>query len=329
MDAFAEIALATSPVFSPPQSFGFDRVERQHQPASAGLVDSPHFSASTDRPSKRARSEAPFPNGASQSNSRPATSYIPSTEWSPATAARGVRDSMTEDAELLLSISRAVFDDARKPAAGLAVNGAALTAIDRETWPKGSLRGSNGTPQVRSPMHSRRHTPPRQLDSSATNGARNGIHNAYNVIPDAKGKGLEIFGLNTGAGNLADDRDAASLTKDAQAMLHFSAPSQQRIQPLNASATPKIEADPTKEDSDARGAPTATCAGCERSPNSARDDRAEETSWISCDGCNAWYHYACAGLTEREVRSVDKYSCPKCWDTHGPTTCGYADVLMN
>ncbi|KAI9800125.1 MAG: Lysine-specific demethylase 7A [Piccolia ochrophora] len=65
----------------------------------------------------------------------------------------------------------------------------------------------------------------------------------------------------------------------------------------------------------------ATCANCEMIPNSlGRNIETEDVSWISCDGCKRWFHFACAGLTEKEVRSVDKFSCADCWNTHGPTT---------
>jgi F-box/leucine-rich repeat protein 10/11 len=47
----------------------------------------------------------------------------------------------------------------------------------------------------------------------------------------------------------------------------------------------------------------------------------DATSWISCDACKAWFHFACAGFrNEREVRSVDKFRCRKCKPVHGGTT---------
>ncbi|KAL8772183.1 MAG: hypothetical protein Q9209_002618 [Squamulea sp. 1 TL-2023] len=66
----------------------------------------------------------------------------------------------------------------------------------------------------------------------------------------------------------------------------------------------------------------ATCAACNftRNSTSAEND-SESTSWISCDGCKCWFHFACAGFkTEREVRAVDKYRCRGCKRIHGPTT---------
>lgn len=67
---------------------------------------------------------------------------------------------------------------------------------------------------------------------------------------------------------------------------------------------------------------TATCAACNFSRNSlSMDSERNATSWISCDGCKSWYHFACAGFkNEREVRSVDKYRCRKCKPVHGSTT---------
>ncbi|KAI9772161.1 MAG: JmjC domain-containing histone demethylation protein 1 [Geoglossum umbratile] len=63
------------------------------------------------------------------------------------------------------------------------------------------------------------------------------------------------------------------------------------------------------------------CAGCSMLPNSLGGDSYLETvSWIKCDGCKRWFHYACAGFTEKEVRSVDKFNCPACWEKCGPTT---------
>ena len=64
------------------------------------------------------------------------------------------------------------------------------------------------------------------------------------------------------------------------------------------------------------------CASCNFSRNLfTGDNEANSTSWISCDGCRKWFHFACAGFrSEREVRGVDKYRCKACKPIHGPTT---------
>lgn len=66
----------------------------------------------------------------------------------------------------------------------------------------------------------------------------------------------------------------------------------------------------------------ATCAACKFMRNSMNlETDVESASWISCDGCKSWFHFACAGFkNEREVRAVDKYRCKGCRAVHGPTT---------
>ena len=69
-------------------------------------------------------------------------------------------------------------------------------------------------------------------------------------------------------------------------------------------------------------ATAAICASCNFSRNSpAIETDNDATSWISCDGCKSWFHFACAGFkNDREVRSVDKYRCRKCKPLYGSTT---------
>lgn len=66
----------------------------------------------------------------------------------------------------------------------------------------------------------------------------------------------------------------------------------------------------------------AICSLCHFSRNSSYvDSDNSSTSWISCDGCKSWFHFACAGFkSEREVRGVDKYRCRSCKAIHGSTT---------
>ncbi|KAI4283589.1 MAG: hypothetical protein L6R38_002073 [Xanthoria sp. 2 TBL-2021] len=72
----------------------------------------------------------------------------------------------------------------------------------------------------------------------------------------------------------------------------------------------------------ARAPEPAVCAACNFTRNSiSAETDAESTSWISCDGCKNWFHFACAGFkSEREVRAVDKFRCRGCKKIHGPTT---------
>lgn len=78
--------------------------------------------------------------------------------------------------------------------------------------------------------------------------------------------------------------------------------------------TPDIQSQPTTA--------TAVCAACKFIRNSKGVEmELNSTSWISCDACKSWFHFACAGFkNEREVRSVDKYRCRQCKPVHGSTT---------
>ena len=66
----------------------------------------------------------------------------------------------------------------------------------------------------------------------------------------------------------------------------------------------------------------SVCASCKFIRNSINaESDLGSTSWINCDGCQSWFHFACAGFkNEREVRAVDKYRCRNCRSIHGPTT---------
>ncbi|KAL9072192.1 MAG: hypothetical protein Q9157_005189, partial [Trypethelium eluteriae] len=68
-----------------------------------------------------------------------------------------------------------------------------------------------------------------------------------------------------------------------------------------------------------KAVPVTTCKSCGLSQNPER--RSEEEVWISCNGCEGWFHWACAGLkNEREVRVIDKFFCRECKPKHGVTT---------
>ena len=66
----------------------------------------------------------------------------------------------------------------------------------------------------------------------------------------------------------------------------------------------------------------SVCASCKFARNNLTiDTENNATSWICCDACRDWYHFACAGFkNEREVRGVDKYRCKTCKPKHGATT---------
>ena len=89
---------------------------------------------------------------------------------------------------------------------------------------------------------------------------------------------------------------------------------QQKRKPDPATSKEKPESENSRS--------AAFCAACKFQRNlSCAEVENNATSWISCDGCKAWFHFACAGFkNEREVRAVDKYRCKKCKPLFGATT---------
>ncbi|KAE9993135.1 hypothetical protein Vi05172_g8594 [Venturia inaequalis] len=55
--------------------------------------------------------------------------------------------------------------------------------------------------------------------------------------------------------------------------------------------------------------------------NFAADSMSHKVNWLQCDGCDRWYHAACAGFTETDTKRIDKYYCKGCKPKFGSTTC--------
>ena len=96
------------------------------------------------------------------------------------------------------------------------------------------------------------------------------------------------------------------------------------IQPLGSDdgrATPRIK-EPKKPRRVKPEVQQSSCAVCERMQSvNANNDETFANNWISCNGCEKWYHSACVGFKDkREVQSVDKFICDVCQPTHGETT---------
>lgn len=61
------------------------------------------------------------------------------------------------------------------------------------------------------------------------------------------------------------------------------------------------------------------CFACKNTRNATNGTH---ELWINCNGCQMWFHTACAGFdNERKVKEVDKFYCKDCEADHGPTTC--------
>ena len=112
---------------------------------------------------------------------------------------------------------------------------------------------------------------------------------------------------------LPEEPSALTQRPDGALAGNGATPQKDLSKPENSQAA---ESKPKKSDS------PSICASCNFSRNSIPGEiEANSTSWISCDGCRKWFHFACAGFrSEREVRAVDKYRCKSCKPVHGPTT---------
>lgn len=128
-----------------------------------------------------------------------------------------------------------------------------------------------------------------------------------------------LFDISSSAG-------MSLLLEDASVHTGVSVPSVHLNATTNATR-PELESDLVETDPDINAessgiATQAVCAGCGFTRNIVNGELENSlTSWISCDACKSWFHFACAGFkNEREVRSVDKYRCRKCKPTHGATT---------
>lgn len=89
----------------------------------------------------------------------------------------------------------------------------------------------------------------------------------------------------------------------------------------NGRSTPRIR-EPKKPRRVKPEVQQSSCAVCERMQSvNANNDETFANNWISCNGCEKWYHSACVGFKDkREVQSVDKFICDVCQPVHGDTT---------
>lgn len=308
IDTLATIALATSPTFSN-QNFDDDEPSSPPFDSAANLSENNKVE---QRPPKRARSEKlPSPEW-DRAGPRPATSYM--------------SEDMRLEAELLLNF-------ARRPS----------------TFDPNSETGN--TPRRQSDeTNDSSFASKAALDSALRAGINGGSFN----IPHF-GDGLaHSRSMSDGAAAMSRPLSleaalSSNFARPAMAAPTFSPPtthaglgishSEAKTKPPNGpTVQEKVEVQSMDLDTDgsdsvpakkalsdnatSRPQPQSVCAGCSNSKIMVQgEDQTASNSWISCNGCDKWYHYACAGFKdEREVRSIDKFYCETCTPTHGPTT---------
>ena len=157
------------------------------------------------------------------------------------------------------------------------------------------------------------------------------VHRHSHEIGSENGKSSRdenILSMDSNSRSSSNTRIKASDSETLQQMI--TAPIA-RLSPKHDSRVGPVEADVRSDEcpfiDDAKiissqAVVPAVCAACNftRSTVDGEND-INSTSWISCDACKSWFHFACAGFkNEREVRGVDKFRCRKCKPIHGPTT---------
>ena len=293
MDTLATVALATSPTFSqasPSQSdipWYIPAQQNGHHPDHAF----------EERPPKRARSEVlPSPHHANQRQDRPATSYVASMQ------------SMEDDAKLLLNFAK-------------------TRNVSSVSKHEGSWNHSPSTYSA-SQIHHNNVGDVRDVprDEQWAQGKR-GAHQLYGLSPSQLAQtsplmngGHDSNSQYNGPGGLLGTQgrkiESALL---AAAMVTSAATGKEQDKNQKQQSSPKQLPPPPRRVQPTTQAPCGICRMVQAPSESPNRDGL--TSWISCNACSRWFHVVCAGFKDsRGTRTVDKYSCPDCEPTIGPTT---------
>jgi len=315
IDTLADIALATSPTFTPLP---------ERPPSSPSYSSVPLFppeSNNSERPAKRARSErdsSPYrPRGQQSHSHSHSYSYShPHTHSHTNVQTNShphpsIPDSMATDAELLLNLARPTNFHPGSHAKRVSIDeshhhfGGDLVRHNRVGF------ASDGYPDDRKPAHYPEDSHPPSRMRSRSDGS---AFVPRSVIRNAR--------PTTSSGTLPsivwEDENEDSSSGHASRYTGYSEP---------RSAVPEVHAlhkplDPMPKAEEEESEPNqASCAACHMVRIPVQTDEQEEDTWIGCDGCKQWFHIVCAGFkNDREVRTVDKFICRSCRPVHGQTT---------
>ncbi|KAI9738801.1 MAG: JmjC domain-containing histone demethylation protein 1 [Cirrosporium novae-zelandiae] len=321
MDTFASIALATSPQAR-------SQIFPEPRPVLAVLSQYPSYPDNDERPAKRPRSEK-FPSP-----------ELPPPESRPATSHASVTIP-TEDAELLLHL----FSRPRN--SSWSQGESQVIYSGRDSGAQSKLHALDTIPDEQNPTPTATTEPvqPTTIITESHKSASSSISNDQKTPPtiDDTSKESKL------PPNLNDDSkvadDASKIIKLSSSPIRLkSAIEPSKMPPSSPQAdkaiiaetstkhapTEAIQDPPTNQTSEplmesinmqgGSQSTQTTCAKCNEAGAMLEGD-SEMTSWISCDGCKRWFHASCVGFSnERDVRSVDKFSCEECTPIYGPTT---------
>ena len=315
IDALATLALATSPDFEP--------LSIASPTSVLGDLSAQDQSTSIQRPAKRARSEKARSPIFNRADVRPSTSHVLSSQ-------------NLEEARLLLDFSQTLFrassgsgpSETNSPQNDLSSGTAREEPVASDVTDEkrtGTLKGSNTIGfTTTTPDNVGRDIKSVQDEPLVSETATYGQHKNLLAIQggqsyrEAEGADQQPNGYRSVLEGPVEENTGPVIDGVPPASNEAKTRDNTVRAPMkNTSFTQnkhsKAEADESVQ---------AACAQCNLSRITvAGEDQNEATSWISCDGCKRWFHIACAGFkSDREVRSVDKYSCRQCRPHRGPTT---------
>lgn len=304
IDALATIALATSPTFA---HASYDNTD--HNPPAA-IPNSTATGESTERPSKRARSEkAPSPTW-QKMGSRPVTSHI------------SALDSMKTDAELLLNFARPTnyhHHNNYRPHASVDETSTQVNHVRWDAKVTVPTNGNTGVEEEKSSIYA--NSSPSRLRSRSDGSAAMSRPVLMAGRPNTSSSHVpsKLWADEDGPSNDAQGTQYAA----TDAVPDIKAEHNDQKKDVSSQRPSKATNPKTKDKEDEVDASEeASCAGC----NLIRftvdgEEEQNEVTWVGCDGCKRWFHIACAGFkSNREMRTVDKFICRPCRPIHGPTT---------
>ncbi|KAM0794564.1 hypothetical protein BDR22DRAFT_814938, partial [Usnea florida] len=297
MDAFASIALATtsSGHCQPSTATGAQFINDEYK--------------STDRPFKRARSEKLSIPAWSRTAVGLDTTDAASHEPSP--------ESRRLEAELLLNFAHEAAKLVCSPKETSQVNVQLSLSASRPSQkfsPASTVEGSGERERNLTGSNPRNFAENEITELQMVSHGERAIDT--NTIPSEAEPWHEADLDQRTPDNAATDRLHATVGHQAVKTQHI--PSETTRQQIDLNCPTE---DPEKDAGDRRSETFDRCGAGENTENLAIENDNNATSWISCDGCKSWFHFACAGFkNDREVRAVDKYRCRKCKPLYGATT---------
>jgi F-box/leucine-rich repeat protein 10/11 len=274
-------------------------------PAHAPSVISDHASASL--PSPQGTSEDDKSMDLAKDIAQVSGSDLAPTATVPEpSTARALQQTQTPPEEER-SIPLLIKDAAEQPTTSVEIQQSLDTpaARPRRGWPKGKPRG----PRNKTSVATKPRSAARRSRASTAKSAAESIDSSAEE-KRVRRKSDSEFPLLHGENSVLRPGDSRAGTVPPS--LRY------EILPLQAGATAAATVPTSTARKSLKQTQETVCASCAKTRESSHG---ELDQWISCNGCQLWFHYDCAGFkNERDVRDVGKFFCKSCEPHFGPTT---------